>query len=209
MDCREAPAARALYDQTRARYGGRVHFLGIIGDQAHQTQHSSHNCAPMQESGQYNPNYAHAVDIGVDSRTTGDSIWRAIKHDRRIRYAIFARRLLYPDWRGGGTAWASDHDGHIHISLVPGSTFDTSPYYRATPKPTPIPDFTALLGDDMLLHGTSSNGKPVNLLLLPGGGSVELSDKAASLHVGPQLGKPKDRIGRGTTNALVNMAKKD
>lgn len=125
MGCNEAPVAQRARDDCMAQLPG-VTSAGIIGDQSHQLRRSSHNCAPMQESGPYNPNYAHAWDAhhgGV--RALADRIRMAFLRDSRTRYVIDNGIGYYPD---GGWFYSYDHEFHVHWSARPGTTFDTRPF---------------------------------------------------------------------------------
>lgn len=126
--CSPSPVAKRAWQDDQARYGSRVRYLGIVGDKAHQARKSDHNC---NQRG-YNPNYAHALDTGVDSAALGMEIVRARMKDRRVSYCIFRGVGYYPDHRGGGTFRSSGHPDHVHTSFMPGTTFDTSPFYGGT-----------------------------------------------------------------------------
>lgn len=127
--CQPAPVAAALWDEVSRKYEGRVQFLGIVGDQAHSVRTSSHNCAPNQESGDYHPNFAHALDIGHHGdRGLAAEIRNVLLGDRRTRYVIDNGTGYYPTHRGGGTFRSSGHTTHLHVSFQPGTTFDTKPF---------------------------------------------------------------------------------
>lgn len=141
MACSEAPVAQRAFHDDRVRYGTRVGFLGIIGDTAHQGRTSSHNCAPRQESPvggvRYHPGYAHALDVKVfGDRALGLEIVNARCHDPRVRYCIFQAVIYYGiHYRPGPngtilTGKSSGHPDHVHTSFLPGTTFDTSPFYQ-------------------------------------------------------------------------------
>ena len=132
--CQPAPVATALWGEVSRKYEGRVLFLGIVGDQAHSVRTSSHNCAPNQESGDYNPNYAHALDIGHHGdRALAAQIRNVLLGDRRVRYVIDNGVGYYPAHRGGGTFSSSGHSEHLHVSFQPGTTFDTRPFLGPAP----------------------------------------------------------------------------
>lgn len=150
MTCSPAPVATQAWTDTLAKWPG-VTFLGIVGDQAHQTRRSSHNCAPMQESGAYDPNHAHALDIGHGGdRTLAAAIRVAFLADPRTRYVIdngvgyygdnyspsLSRRIWDAVRRvftrtGPRTFRSTGHTTHVHVSFLPGTTFDTRPFFTA------------------------------------------------------------------------------
>lgn len=127
--CSPAPVATKAWTDTLATWPG-VTFLGIVGDQAHQTRRSSHNCAPMQESGDYDPNCAHALDVGHGGdRALAALIREAFLADPRTRYVIDNGTGYYPD---GRTFRSSGHTTHVHVSFLPGTTHDTRPFFTDT-----------------------------------------------------------------------------
>lgn len=132
--CQPAPVATACWESAEARYGSRVSFLGIVGDQSHQTRTSGHNCAPRQESGAYDPNFAHALDIGHGgNRALAAEIRNALLGDLRTRYVIDNGVGYYPPHRGGGTFSSSGHTTHVHVSFQPGTTYQTKPFFGPGP----------------------------------------------------------------------------
>lgn len=128
--CSPSPVAQRAWQDDRDRYGSRVRYLGIKGDDAHKKRRSDHNCG--QYSG-YHPGYAHALDTGVDSPALGYEIVRARMADPRVKYCIFRGVGYYPHHRGGGTFRSSGHPDHVHTSFMPGTTFDTRPFYQGAP----------------------------------------------------------------------------
>jgi len=132
--CSPAPVATACWESASARYGNRVSYLGIVGDQAHSTRTSGHNCAPRQESGSYDPNFAHALDIGHGgNRGLAAEIRNALLGDLRTRYVIDNGVGYYPPHRGGGTFSSSGHSTHVHVSFQPGTTYQTKPFFGPGP----------------------------------------------------------------------------
>lgn len=138
--CTAAPVAAAAWRDDRARWGSRVTYLGIVGDQSHQGRTSSHNCGARQESPvngvDYDDRYAHALDTGVGGDTAlGMAIVAARVRDPRVRYCIYRGVGYYghyyrppgPDGRTR-TFTASGHPTHVHTSFLPGTTFDTRPF---------------------------------------------------------------------------------
>lgn len=152
--CEAAPVASKcwLCVSTAPAYAGRVSFLGIVGDQAHSLHRSGHNCAsapggqesPIDGVG-YNPDFAHALDIGHNDLALAARIRGELLPDLRVRYVIDNGIGYYPEHRGGGTFVSFDHEGHLHVSFMPGTTFDIRPFVFGTapapiPTPTPEPD---------------------------------------------------------------------
>lgn len=145
--CQAAPVAAAAWRDDRARWGSRVTFLGIVGDPAHQARTSSHNCGLRQESPvngvDYADGYAHALDTGVgDDVALGMAIVAAYVRDPRVRYCIYRGIGYYghhyrPPWPDGVTRTftASGHPTHVHRSFLPGTTFDTRPFYSDAAVP--------------------------------------------------------------------------
>ncbi len=141
MGCQASPVAAAAWRDDQARWGSRVTYLGIVGDQSHQGRISSHNCAPRQESPvngiAYDPRFAHANDTGVgDDTALGMAIVKARVRDPRVRYCIYRGVGYYghyyrPPGADGRTRTfrASGHPTHVHTSYLPGTTFDTHPFY--------------------------------------------------------------------------------
>lgn len=135
--CQPAPVAERCWADTEARWGDDVYFLGIVGDQAHSTRRSGHNCGSApggQESPvdgvAYDPSYAHALDIGHGgNRPLAARIRADLLADPRTRYVIDNGTGYYPDHRGGGTFASTGHDEHLHVSFMPGTTHDTRPFY--------------------------------------------------------------------------------
>lgn len=134
MSCAPAPVALRLWHDTQVRYGSRVSYLGIVGDQSHQQRTSGHNCGLLQEAPiggvDYDDGYAHALDIKVNGdRALALAIVALLLLDPRTRYVIFDGVGYYPAHRGGGTFESFDHEDHVHWSGMPGSTHDTRPFY--------------------------------------------------------------------------------
>lgn len=104
-------------------------FLGSVGDQAHNTRTSSHNCAPnSQESPingvSYHPDFAHAWDARPSSMEIGLAMVRETLADKRVRYINFADVRYFPD----GRTEATDHPT-FHVSFLPGTHNDTRPFF--------------------------------------------------------------------------------
>lgn len=161
MACQEAPVARRAYADAKALYP-QVYFLGIIGDSSHSVRKSGHNCGANRELVGTDPNYAHAVDIGVGSDTkVGYDLVERFRNDPRVWYVIYRGRGYRPWHRGGGTFSSFDHESHVHVSFGPGSTFQTQPFFSGAPSTPPwvikegTPDYmrTALLQRTLIKAG--------------------------------------------------------
>lgn len=156
MTCSPSPVASKCWLDVDAAYPGRLTFLGIVGDQNHQTHISGHNCGLLQESPidgvNYDDRFAHALDIGHGgNRALAAEIRGFLLKDPRVRYVIDNGIGYYSDIRGGGTFTSFDHEHHLHVSFMPGTTFDVRPFTftSAPPTPIPIPDFRE--DDDMVI----------------------------------------------------------
>ncbi len=135
MACQESPVARRAYADAKILYPS-VYFLGIIGDQSHQTRKSGHNCGAGRELPGTDPGYAHAVDIGVGSNSTiGYDLVERFRKDPRVHYIIYKGRGYRPWHRGGGTFTSSGHPTHVHVSFGEGSTFQTQPFFSGPVQP--------------------------------------------------------------------------
>jgi len=106
-------------------------FLGSVGDQAHSTRASSHNCASApggQESPvngvAYHPGYAHAWDGRPRTKAIGEAMRAATLKDRRCRYVLFDNVGTKPN----GETWTLDHPTW-HVSMNPGTHDDTRPFF--------------------------------------------------------------------------------
>lgn len=160
MDCLEAPVAQRGFHDDKVRYGDKVSFLGIIASSQHSADchSSSHNCASTcggQEGPvngvAYDPRYAHALDTGVGSNLViGYEIVDAYCHDPRCRYCIYRGVIYYGlAYRAGPngtimTGRGSGHPTHVHRSFLPGTTFDTRPFYMGL---TPEEDLDVMQAD--------------------------------------------------------------
>lgn len=137
--CQAAPVAERLWADVHAAHPATT-FLGIVGDQAHSLRRSSHNCGSApggQESPiggvAYDPDYAHALDIGVGTdRDLALAIIGVLVDDPRTRYCIYDGDLYYPDGDDEPDADATGHPTHVHWSGKPGTTRDTRPFKFAT-----------------------------------------------------------------------------
>lgn len=151
MSCQPSPVALRLWHDTQVRYGTRVTYAGIVGDANHQTRVSGHNCGALQESPldgvDYADEYAHALDIHVGAdRQLGDELVRLLVADPRTRYVIWQGVGYYGVSHGApGTFDSFDHTEHVHWSGMPGTTFDTRPFYTGT-DPTIDPDEADIMG---------------------------------------------------------------
>lgn len=140
--CLPAPVATRLWGDVHGRWPSTT-FLGIVGDQAHQARTSGHNCGSRQESALggvgYDDAYAHALDIGHGgNRTLAAEIRGELLKDPRTRYVIDNGVGYYPAHRGGGTFNSSGHTTHLHWSAMPGTTFDTRPFFGRREMPAEL-----------------------------------------------------------------------
>lgn len=146
--CSPSAVASKCWNDASAKWGSRVTYLGIVGDQAHAVRVSGHNCGSMQESGLTHPDtgvfwnypdaYAHALDIGHGgNRALATEIRNALLTDpfKRVRYVIDNGVIYYPEWRGGGTSSGSGHTTHVHVSFTPWSTYDVRNFFGPTADP--------------------------------------------------------------------------
>lgn len=173
--CLPSPVASKAWSDSSAKWGSRVTYLGIVGDQAHQVRVSGHNCGSMQESSLEHPDtgvtwsypdaYAHALDIGHGgNRALATEIRNAFLTDplKRVRYVIDNGVIYYPAWRGGGTGSGSGHSEHVHISFTPWSTHDVRPFFGPPPAPLfPVEEgdtgFHVLVLEILLVHAGFPN----------------------------------------------------
>lgn len=126
MACKCAPALLVLRNEVDARWPGRDRASdGCCGDAAHAARKSDHN---PDASG-----YAHAEDIDEDIvQNMGDRpLWLLgvrLLADRRTKYLIYERQLLYPDGTVKPYHGINAHEHHLHISIKPGTEHDTLPW---------------------------------------------------------------------------------
>jgi hypothetical protein len=138
--CQPAPVVNRYGRDVASRFGipavfnqpgpGGV-FLGSVGDQAHATRKSSHNCAPMQEDPvggvDYHPNFAHAWDARPATKQIGEKLAAETLKDPRVRYVIYDNVGRKPN----GERWSTDHPT-FHVSFLPGTHNDTRPFFDQT-----------------------------------------------------------------------------
>lgn len=175
MVCIPSPVASKCWHDASARWGSRVTYLGIVGDQAHAVRISGHNCGSMQESGLVNPSngvytnypdaYAHALDIGHGgNRALAAEIRNLLLSDpfKRVRYVIDNGIIYYPAWRGGGTGRGSGHTTHVHVSFTPWATHDVRSFFAPAKPVFPLKrgdlrSFPVLLLEIHLVHAGFEN----------------------------------------------------
>lgn len=149
MSCRCLPSAVAQQarNDCMAQLPG-VYDSGIVASAQHSADchRSSHNCACTcggQESGNYDPRYAHAWDAGHGGdRALAKVIREAFLRDPRTRYVIDNGIIYYPD---GSWSHGSGHEDHVHVSFLPGTTWDTRTF-----------TFTTDSGDDAEMLSTDA-----------------------------------------------------
>lgn len=129
-NCLPSPVALRARADCIAQVPG-VTDAGIVASDQHSADchRSSHNCACTcggQESGNYDPRYAHAWDAhhGGD-RAKAKLIREAFLRDPRTRYVIDNGIIYYPN---GSWSHGTDHEFHVHVSFLPGTTFDDRPF---------------------------------------------------------------------------------
>ena len=140
--CDGAPVANAAWRDAQTIESG-LYYLGICGDYAHSIRQSGHNCQYSPGGNEspingvdYDPRYCHALDIGHGGdRAKAARLRNAFLQDPRVRYVIDNGVGYYPPSRGGGTFASSGHDTHIHVSFMPGSTFQVQPFFGPPPPP--------------------------------------------------------------------------
>jgi hypothetical protein len=140
--CSPAPVVLQFGRDAERRFGiptvyGRPgpggEYLGSVGDQAHSTRRSSHNCASApggQESPvngvSYAGQYAHAWDCRPATRAIGEDLCAATIADARTRYVIYDNTIRYPSGRRSGTSHPT-----FHVSFLPGTHADIRPFFAA------------------------------------------------------------------------------
>lgn len=160
--CQPAPVCLQFIADVEARFdipatynkpGPGGVYLGSVGDQAHATRKSSHNCAPMQESPvngvAYAPGYAHAVDYRPATKKLGEEMAALTLADPRCRYVIYDNVGRYPD----GDTWTTSHPTW-HVSFLPGTHNDVRPFFATTDQG----DLT-MADIDKLIEVTRNQGK--------------------------------------------------
>lgn len=148
MACSAAPVALRLWHDTTTRFGSKVAYAGICASAQHSADchPSGHNSAstcggqesPIDGKG-YDPAYAHALDIHINDPSDGtcEAILAALLQDPRTRYCIWKGIGYYGIAHGfPGKFQSFDHTDHVHWSAMPGTTFDTKPFYGGAPAPT-------------------------------------------------------------------------
>jgi len=139
--CQCAPALVALKNEMNAAYPLRDHASdGCCGDAAHASRVSDHN--PTFIRGYW---YAHALDIdedlfiGQEGYMSNDPAyhpltflwdWFRAHPDPRIKYMIYEGQIVWPnstyDTNPRPYSGPNAHDHHLHISIWPDATFNTS-----------------------------------------------------------------------------------
>ena len=142
--CNPAPVAQACWRDAQ-KFAPGVYYLGICGDFAHSQRRSGDNCGaapggqelPINGVG-YDTRHCHALDIGHGgNRELAAKIRNALLADPRVRYVLDNGTGYYPPHRGGGTFTSFDHTEHVHVSFMPGTTFDVRPFFTGQVTPTP------------------------------------------------------------------------
>jgi len=101
---------------------------GSIGDPAHQNRPSDHN--PDAQGIVRARDFTHDPAHGASMFQISDAL--RLSRDRRIKYAIFNRRIFSATtqpWVWRPYTGSDPHDKHLHVSVVPTSVADdTSPW---------------------------------------------------------------------------------
>lgn len=156
--CQCAPALVALRDEMNAAYPLRDHASdGCCGDAAHNNRVSDHN--PTFIRGYW---YAHALDIdedlfvGQQGYMSNDpayapltflwNYWRMFP-DTRIKYMIYEGEIVWPnsqyDTNPRPYSGPNNHDHHLHVSIWPDATFDTSTWLKFLISHPELDDMTS------------------------------------------------------------------
>lgn len=131
-----APAIERLFKDVNALAPKRSKSAdGIIGDAAHAARDSDHN-----------PNSSGIVCAGDVTAKAGapfgDHLAEAMRHDERVHYVIWNRRIAT-----NGGAWkryygSSPHTDHVHVSIHQNAAswndarpFNLAPYFSGLPTP--------------------------------------------------------------------------
>lgn len=140
MSCRCAPSLLTLVDQVNRLYPNRDNKPpttsdGCCGDPAHAARKSDHN---PDSSG-----FAHAQDIDEDLGIPLGSqpLWpfvSAFLADDRSKYAIYERRLMYPDGTNVPYTGPNAHEHHLHLSIKANATHNTALWKVPNLNPTTV-----------------------------------------------------------------------
>jgi hypothetical protein len=131
-----APAVLTLLKQVNELAPKRSKSAdGIIGDASHAARSSDHN-----------PNGSGivcAIDItAVTTQAFGGHLAEAMRHDGRVHYVIWNRRIATDGGSWRGYSGTSPHTDHVHISIHQDAhdwndtrPFNLAPYFSGAPVP--------------------------------------------------------------------------
>ena len=119
-----SPAAIAVLRQATALYPKRKKLSdGLLPSLAHQkaSPNSDHNTGLAVD-------LTHDPDKGVDCAV----IFEKLKEDERVSYLIFNKKIWSRDKAKSGNrpySGSNPHTKHLHISINPDKSNDTSPWF--------------------------------------------------------------------------------
>ena len=128
-----------LRDQINAAFPDRSKESdGSVGDLSHAARVSDHN--PNAAGFVCAIDITHDPEHGVDGR----DLSRTLTSDKRTKYVIFGGMI----WKARTGKWEpyrgpNKHNHHVHISVIPDSIKDDTPWEInptwVTPAPAPVP----------------------------------------------------------------------
>jgi len=134
------PAAIAVLRQATALFPKRKKLSdGLLPSQAHlkQSPNSDHNTGLAVD-------LTHDPKNGIDC----EEIFERLKEDRRVSYLIFNKRIWSRARKKEGNrkySGANPHTKHLHISINPDYSNDTSPWFWWLNQPTVLNQVKAKL----------------------------------------------------------------
>ena len=120
-----APQTRALWIDSRARFGAQIKMYGAIGDASHQARKTCH--VPRDANGRVLPALAldiHPVKLATVDPRVGDEIVAWVNTpSQRARYGV--ARIIWnrrkateaTDWKFVPYHGTSPHIDHVHVSV--------------------------------------------------------------------------------------------
>lgn len=145
MACTCAPALIQLRNEFDQRWPKRDKASdGCCASSTHSTQNPTSDHEPGAKGA--TPGYAHAFDFDEDLDASTHSLMFLVPillRDSRCKYIIYEKQLFYPDGTVRAYTGINPHDKHLHLSILPGATFDKrlwlSSLDASQPTPTPSP----------------------------------------------------------------------